>query len=117
MNWYESDPKSCRIPLGVEPCSSPHIKVLWKYSNLNIFAEMYKSEGVWFKFFAPCSFLRFKVAISALGSIFCVTQGDFHRNMRRLFSSQPEPLAEVPRFAFRGYRAYSKREYYGIERS
>ena len=116
MSWYESDPKFCENPLGLETCSSPNIKLLWMYSNLNIFAEICQSEGVCFEFFAPWSFLKFKVSVSELGSIFCVTQGDFNRSLRRLFSSQPESSAEVPWFAFRDYKAYSKREDYGIER-
>lgn len=57
-------------------------KVLWVSSWLGarlfytckIVMDVFK---VWLKFFAPCSLLKFKAAISELGSIFCVMQGDF----------------------------------------
>lgn len=89
MNWYESDPKSCGIPL----CSSPCIKLSFMYS---ISAKIYKSEVVWCQFFAPRSFLKSKVAVSESGSIFHVAHGDFNRSVRRLFSSQLESPAGVP---------------------
>lgn len=94
-----------------------YMKLLCMYSNLNIFSKIYRSEGVLFKVFASCSFLKFKVAVSELWSIFCVMWEDFNRSMRRLFNGKPESPAEVPWFAFRGYRAYSKKKDYGTERS
>lgn len=64
----------------------PYVELLCRYSNLNIFSKIYKSE-VFFSVFTSCSFLKFKVAVSELRSILCVMWEDCKRSLRKLLTA------------------------------